>query len=81
MTNEMVTYLYIDLVSAQNYGDVLTHMGRCSHTRKGMFSHMRLRSQCQFGTFLYVILDVTTSGDVSHLMCRWDMFLLCDPER
>ena len=25
MTDEMVTYLYIDLVSAQNYGDVLAH--------------------------------------------------------
>ena len=39
MTDEMVMYLYIDLVSAQNYGDVLAHAGRCSHTHGGMFSH------------------------------------------
>ena len=34
---------------------------------------MHSKSQCQFGTFLYVILDVTTSGHASHLMCHWDM--------
>ena len=33
-------------------GDVLT---------QGMFSNTRLRSQCQFGTFLYVILEVTSN--------------------
>ena len=26
---------------------------------QGMFSNTRSRSRCQFGTFLYVILDVT----------------------
>ena len=36
------------------------------HKTMGMFSHTRSRSRCQFGTFLYVILDVTSNMMMPH---------------